>query len=105
MELTGKCKTDFEKWWNNKTSPALTGELHYFGINCKGGFDCLTDSMRYGVYLEFFDIVNYDIEIIKSGKQNIIFTPYVNNEYSYSEYTKHEARIKAIEKANEIYNK
>ena len=84
MELTGKCKEDFEKWWvndweiHNKSVGELTLTAWYK----------LPDSMKYGVFIDYFDSVGLSITIDPLG-----------------ETTRPEARTSAIEKANEIYNK
>ena len=84
MKLTDKCKVDFEKWSIKNYG------LEYDVINL------LKDSMKYGVYVDYFDSVDKEIayEIL-------------NDEFEYyadKELTLEEARTKAIEKANEIRN-
>ena len=113
MELTGQCKKDFEKWWHNQTSPALTGELHHFGVYCKKGFSCLTESMKYGVYVDFFlECKDRYIEIysnasgwgfmITKGGFNGTCIYEIEDDIFFESLN--EARIKSIEKANLIYN-
>lgn len=113
MKLTGKCKEDFEKW--------LIDNDQYGGVVVFSDRQVLSEedyvvllydmheSMQYGVYVDFFDSVGIKFWI----------TPYYNhdlgvmNEWgSYDEKglmgvtqkTRQEARQKAIEKANELYN-
>ena len=115
MKLTGKAKEDFEKWY----------ELNYEAIVLRSiddefyldGFYELPESFKYGVYVDWF------------GSVGIILDPQPVLDYDDSKYTKvnnwlcnvtklndteswdmntyetrPEARTKAIEKANEIYN-
>jgi len=97
MELTGKCKEDFEKWrkkQNYNVDAPYFYELKY--------------SMQYGVYVDFFDSVGIEIEITKwdedtwqclvSNKKTLIA------DELYDMYSRLEARTAAITKANEIYN-
>lgn len=106
MKLTGKCKEGFEKWYNDYSNKILEGVTW---VIIKDVFYKLPPSMKYGVYVDFFDSVGIEINIelkgsefdysIKENKNgSLLFT-----EYDWSE-TRHEARTKAIEKANEIYN-
>ena len=95
MNLTGKCKEDFEKWY----------ELNYETIGLRSfylaEFYELPETMQYGVYVDFFDSVEIYMEIIKDG---IYFESYVNDEWLNTPKTRSETRTAAIEKANEIYN-
>ena len=105
MKLTGKCKEDFEKWLRDLK----------FNDDSYDNLDALTQlnwidfpqSMQYGVYVDFFDSVGvfidnslnhtagFNISLIKSNGDYIVFD---------TEITRTEARKKAIEKANELYN-
>lgn len=101
--LTEQCKKDFEKWlWNQKEVPM---EEDLYG---------LPFSMQYGVLVDFFDTAKMQIYIkpIPTGNADTLgewsiyidnFGHHILNEYLYSK-TRPEARIKAIERANEIYN-
>ena len=105
MKLTGKCKEDFEKWqrdedWFEDTllfsSNATNLEL----------FNKVTNAMKYGVYVGFF--CENDIEVRINRQNHLDGTKYFDsytNGYLGSWETRPEARRKAIEKANEIYNK
>lgn len=116
MELTGKCKEDFKKWYRNSV------ELPFgWNFNPSGGitvcpelrdFMNLPPSMQYGVYVDFFDSVGIHLEIELKWPD-----PYpwgVNYTINGTKWlpcgipnhfeTRDEARQKAIEKANEIYN-
>lgn len=103
MKLTGKCKEDFDKWLN---LPALTGDVHNFkviiGLN---KFNDLTDSMKYGVYVDFFDSAGINIASeIDSCANDYMYLSVVNFKTIDAHESRQEARIAAIEKANELYN-
>lgn len=112
MELTGKAKEDFDKWWYSITNPALSGELHHFKVKtrCDVGIEDLTDSMKYGVYVDWFDSVGVTIVIDAGGikyeeNREVWYQSGVKgHKFNKATNTRQEARIKAIEKANEIYN-
>jgi hypothetical protein len=106
MKLTGKCKEDFEEWMllNNKELLKYSEERYSEVIDMSQLFKYLTDSMQYGVLVDFFDSVGIDVRV------NSLDFPLTNNfmysvdgKVKYTE-TRQEARTKAIEKANEIYN-
>ena len=96
MELTGKCKEDFEKWFRR--------------INIKNNwllnsFYKLLQSMQYGVYVDFFDSVGIDIvDNIDSCANDFRYLSKVDFKFIDAHNTRPEARTAAIEKANEIYN-
>ncbi len=109
MKLTGKCKEDFEKWFQEKS------ESHYRLVEW---FEALDFNMQYGVYVDFFDIkgvitdiqpfINYDSNKytdIDLFSVNITVLNEVMEDTFFGEYkTRKEARTAAIEKANELYN-
>ncbi len=99
MELTGKCKKDFEKWLSDWK---IDNRMGHFG------FQYLHDSMQWGVYVDFFDSVNYNIGLIPHWlNNNTVDKWYFDlNDCIYKDYanTRQEARTEAIKKANEIYN-
>ena len=107
MKLTGKCKDDFEKYLNKlrkhdterkfaDVEMILESQGYYF--------EDIPQSMQYGVYVDFFDSLGIDIDVFKS-KFILKFYNTVNGLESYPFKTRQEARTKAIEKANELYNK
>ena len=108
MELTGKCKEAFEKWYADNVE--FTGEVLYLEE-----FYILPPSMQYGVYLDFFDSVGIGIvsnTFTISNETSYNFDIYHNGGYlSNREALKDvckmrsEARTAAIEKANELFNK
>ena len=96
MNLTGKCKEDFEKWYEKHNLKVSWVSLDLI-------FKHLPDSMQYGVYIDFFDSVGIIIEVTYDNLP-MEFDCYVNNEKWTGFFTRQEARTKAIEKASEIYN-
>tara|TARA_R110000782_G_scaffold44876_1_gene100086 strand:+ start:459 stop:788 length:330 start_codon:yes stop_codon:yes gene_type:complete len=104
MELTGKCKEEFEKWYF-KDFEYYPEEITDFDRKITLSiFYTEKDSMKYGVLVDYFDSVGVDIEICKY---------YVSQEYYYMINdgdeenrfkTRPEARTASIEKANELRN-
>lgn len=109
MELTGKCKEDFEKWYEQSEYRKyfqLTGVMS----DTPFVFYKVPTSMQFGVYVDFFDSVGIWCDIQPAyneiGVESFIFN-IVNGGEIYNDdenYQRHEAQTKAIEKANEIYN-
>lgn len=111
IKLTGKCKKDFEKWlskgigrttiyyyevWNSQ----FDGE-----IDIEDVWDNLPQSMQYGVLVDFFDNVGIRIEVsIAEYTEPITYVAWVNTDWIDSCENRSQARQKAIEKANELYN-
>jgi len=96
MKLTGKCREAFEKWF-----------LDNYGFDkwedVKPDFHNIDTSMQYGVYVDFFDSVG--IRIMIQGGEGGLFYIKINYNCEISrDIPRHEARTKAISKANEIYN-
>ena len=105
MRLTGKCKEDFDNWRISKKDSYLK---HCF-------FEELMPSMRYGVYLDFFDSVGMMIELqlhvnptMQGGSfkciRPAIFSDGRFHNVGASFGTRERARAASIKKANEIYN-
>ena len=115
--LTGKCKEDFEKWYLSKRKKEFS--LNYLEmifsfwlqqqrLASLNAFNCSPFSMQYGVYVDFFDSVGIKI-IIGTGFSGYLFNYRLSitgmqDEFDNEIESRNEARIKAIEKANEIYN-
>lgn len=95
MELTGKCKEDFEEWFIERfwTGDWAMSDAEKMGLFRVKKFYLLPPSMKYGVYVDFFDSVDISMKC-----KDVIFEIYSENTNRY------EARTKAVEKANEIYN-
>jgi ABC-type antimicrobial peptide transport system permease subunit len=110
MELTGKAKEDFKKWYNLKNFKILyifneDGDKDYLNLNYEDEFIEMPNSMQYGVYVDFFDSVDIEIRIDKVSIDS--FYPTIDDvayTFSYSLTSRLEARTAAIEKANELYN-
>lgn len=107
MKLTGKCKQDFEKWFFDRFDYP-TATIPFYGYWYK-----THPSMQWGVYVDFFDSMGIYISVMSSCSHNIKFKFYSfdvcieGNGFCIDIddiKTRQEARQKAIEKANEIYN-
>jgi len=118
MELTGKCKELFEKWLamdeaffdfaieNDDDTGIPTYEGRYFHYV---EFDYFPESMKFGVYVDFFDFLQMQIYIkpTMSHKWSVYiddFGHHILTDYLTAE-TLQKARTEAIKKANEIINK
>ena len=103
MELTGKAKEQFEEYFYSLKD-------RYF--NSVEMFYKASDSMKWGVYVDFFDSVGVTIivntESIDCWWADIlsedIMSPYYRVCVPMEKATRQEARTAAIEKANEIVN-
>jgi hypothetical protein len=98
MNLTGKCKEEFEKWFKDKYLKLDSSFCNRF-LN-KRIFT--PNVMRYGLYLDFFDSVG-----IKTTITTIAWVV-VGKGKSKGEHgncnSREDARTASIKKANEIYN-
>jgi len=104
MKLTGKCKKDFEKWYNLEY---LFGIHHIVEFSIDDFYNLPLHSMQYGVYVDFFDSVGIHIST------NAYSPKELSTAYWYDiqpqevdctgQNTRQEARTKAIEKANDIF--
>ena len=107
MELTGKAKEQFEEWFE--------GEYPFIELDSSEEYEDLTywdnfsDSMKWGVHVDFFDSVG--VEIITPKKTALIWSWHIrdcatikriNSKLIFTSVK--EARTAAIEKANEIVN-
>jgi hypothetical protein len=116
MMLTGKAKEVFEEWleisWVKFEDDGAGFYMKYIDM-----FYQTPPSMQYGVYVDWFDSVGVNIlegsvEIDKDGNKFVILICSEGDNISKGKVytalprakTRHEARTKAIEKANEIYN-
>ena len=107
MKLTGKCKEDFEEWYiisdcSDIEPIEYNSELNIF-------WNILSKSMQYGVLEDFFDSVGIRVYFQEIDMMEVTF--YImhldGDKISWvgKKHTRPEVRIKAIEKADEIYNK
>jgi hypothetical protein len=98
MKLTGKCKEDFREYLLNGIVDASYTYRYFI---------TLPKSMQFGVYVDFFDSVG--INIIARTYCYVIYEKSLGVKESNSldegfSKSRPDAREKAIEKANEIYN-
>ena len=83
MELTGQAKIDFQKW--------LPQYIQVIIVGFDGKFETLPDSMKYGVYVDWFLLaLNKDLD-----KSTVYFT---------KGWGKKKARTKATQELCKIYN-
>jgi regulation of enolase protein 1 (concanavalin A-like superfamily) len=110
MKLTGKCKEDFEKWYDMEY---LFGLHHILKFTLDDFYSLPLKALQYGVYVDFFDSVGImlSIENYHNKKSGIYYEVgwtintrewNVMNDIQFK--TRQEAQTKAIEKANKIYN-
>jgi hypothetical protein len=97
MKLTGKCKEDFMKWYGGEVDKLNKSKGYYYDI------DYFTNSMQYGVYVDFFNSEEIYISIINDFEFIDILINRDKFDVPTQKYT--EAITIAIEEANEIYNK
>lgn len=114
--MKGQAKKDFEKWYiktecQDITRNEYSSELDIF-------WNVLTKSMQYGVIVDWFDSVGINISIepywcvcklTMDVPQDVTFDMMVfSDSENGGEYSNHktrtQARQKAIEQANKIYN-
>ena len=111
MKITGKCKEDFEKWFDDSENVEfgfLPIQDHEIIVGAEN-FYSLPDSMQYGVLVDFFDSVGITIQIEYYHHLSSFGASTLEKDGRYELYEirskpRQEARTKAIEKANEIYN-
>lgn len=105
MEVTGKCKEAFTNWLNNHSGMRFSERELFYNNR-------LPDSMRFGVYVDFFDSVGFTL-LIDTESYDVWWVTILEKDLMSSYFescepietaTRHEARTKAIEKANKIYN-
>ena len=113
--MKGKAKLDFEEWFLKKdfASKVLVREEDQTW-DIEGIWHELPDSMQFGVIVDWADSVGLEIVIHKYSKKYVASIYLDNkgglddeevkcNKKGYS--SRQQAREKAIEKLNEIYNK
>mgnify|MGYP003667005304 FL=1 len=111
MELTGKCKEEFEKWYFKnyvKTTKKFKDLYPHEYSDIYDWFYNLQESMKYGVLVDYFDSVGNRITINAGVSQFWvdIYTDLLKDISWDSEMldTRKEAIDVAIEKANELRN-
>lgn len=100
MELSGKAEKEFKEWYENpkREAWAILRSYKYFLT--------LPESMQWGVYVDFFDWVGVYISLESESPSRFkidVWSSEIIEEFDDLE-SREEARIKAIELANEIYN-
>ena len=111
MELTGKCKEEFLKWYKDVFS--IKEDIHDDG----NSLNYMPHSMRYGVYVDYFDSVGImlfvkSVGFVKDCKDLVnyyfvitdIERKHINNYLESRVETRQQARTEAIKKANELRN-
>jgi hypothetical protein len=115
MELTGKCKKDFEVWLERDYKEVI---VYAFGDEVTLASILLYEgtpiSMVWGVYLDFFESANYEICILReadgsgdyTGAWDWLLVEISTDEVltEGTETTRERAQRAAIERVNEIYN-
>jgi hypothetical protein len=91
--LEGKCKADFENWFEIREE--IDVENFAFGI----GFYKFDMAFQFGVYVDWLDSVGVDIDEIFKGELY-----FFDNHYQNGENHRRLAQTAAIKQANEIYN-
>lgn len=98
MILTDKAKEDFLKWNENNNAPLSTYAIKN---------DLIHGTILNALIIEWFDSVNIIVSISYNCDDDwcheIEHDPYISNGYFYE--TRQESTTKAIEHANNIYNK
>ena len=105
--LKGQAREDFEKWIEEPIQ-----EHGRFGQLVTNIFDNIPFNMQYGILVDWFDSVGIDLNVkswIERGVNCWLYSvgesfrpsSYINND---NQPTRTQARQKAIEQANKIYN-
>lgn len=103
MKLTGKCKKAFKIWYEESMNhtPIMLPYNSFMGCH---------NSIKFGVFVDFFDHVNiYIMDNIFSIEKDIAIEFIGQIETSKSiwnsiENTRSKSRLKAIQKANQLLN-
>ena len=109
MKLTGQCLKDFEKWLQNEPKSIISNVGNVsLCMTFPYNYYQLSNSMQYGVYVDFFDSFGMQIYTKPTVEEKWsvyidFFWHHILTEYIYTK-TRHEARTAAINKAIEIYN-
>lgn len=112
--LTGKCKEQFEDFCKIKYNWSLYNKSY---LAVKDGdsfviyFSELPFSMQLGVYLEYFDSIESEIDVLLNQPNEFKFIIWNNNIHYFSEddgklfLTRQEAYKEAFKQLNELINK
>jgi len=99
MKLTGKCKEEFYDWYFRFCEDFELYPKGTLKSTLLLEFSRLTDSMKWGVYQDYFDSVKIDIDDIYKCEEFEVC-----HRYQDSNNHRPEIRIHTIEKANELRN-
>jgi len=124
MKLSGKAKEDFETWVCDRDNTATNEydfKLDEFGwlMFYSSYWHKLPESMQYGVLVDWFDSVGIILDVqpvldynnncytkVRHWMVTVFQLGIIDEDFNSNKYeTRPQARLKAIEKANEIYNK
>lgn len=101
MELTKECKEDFEEWYWEQVQKDRKDYVKYGKVVVLGKFYRAVPSMKFGVYVDFFDTLGIKIRILTT-RDNFYFQ-IGSKEGNVT--TRPAARKEAVEEASDIYNK
>ncbi len=117
MELTGKCKEDFDKWYSDKYFPSIESLAgHRISLIDKGNislnrFYTLQPEMQWGVYVDFFDTIDIPIEDsvrfepTMQGFKVKFYNYFIKGKKSRRNFINRiDSRNDAIKQVNDIYN-
>ena len=112
--LKGQAREDFEEWYKEKTKYDFS--LNYMSYSCLGIENtfhktslldmlyCSPFSMQHGVLVDWLDSVGIQI-YYQCDETIIVFSKGEPIDLPFRQFdTRHQARQKAIEQANTIYN-
>lgn len=108
MELTGKAKEDFEKWYNNNYPTRHSKIKMNYKVWVGESWDVpstfwwLPYSMRWGVLVDFFDINGIEIFLDRDFRGSWVFN--IDGEECGNFPTRPKTREESIKAANQIYN-
>tara|TARA_R110000772_G_scaffold29725_2_gene74138 strand:+ start:275 stop:616 length:342 start_codon:yes stop_codon:yes gene_type:complete len=101
MELTGKCKEEFEEWLvcgNGSINFEKYYNDRHGSDNPYTWFTDLPQSMQYGVYIDFFDKIKYE----GKGFFSVVFERYYNDKTD--DFNHNDIVSNSIEQCNKFYN-
>tara|TARA_R110000851_G_scaffold297670_1_gene452984 strand:- start:205 stop:519 length:315 start_codon:yes stop_codon:yes gene_type:complete len=104
MELTGKAKEQFEKWYLERYFKKLIPLSMQEKFAILDSFDEIYNAMKWGVYQDFADSLGVEIYAEKSLCREGFVS--LTDSYPCGYFnTRNEARSDAINKLNELLNK
>ena len=106
MELTGKCKEDFEVYLLNWIKENVAWECETPTQEDVDHFYKFPFTMQWGVYLEFFDTFEMYLHTERAfiGLTTKGYKSVIREVWNRGYETRSEAQKEAIKKANELYN-